>query len=150
MDAETVSGILQLAPLEGEGGRFRRVWSTDHGTAIYFLLSPGDFSAMHRLEGPELWHHYAGAPVRMLLLRSDGTHEEPVLGDDLARDERPLVVVDAGVWMGAETTGAWSLVGATMAPPFRDGGFELARRDALLASHPQAADRIRDLTRTPA
>ncbi len=33
-----------------------------------YRMRPGDFSALHRLGGPELWHHYAGASVQMLLL----------------------------------------------------------------------------------
>ncbi len=126
---------------------FRRTWVSEHGSAIYFLLRPGDFSAMHKLAGPELWHHYAGAPVRMLLLHPDRSVERPVLGDRLSAGERPMVVVEAGFWMGAETTGEWSLLGATMAPPYDPGGFVLGDRHELVALFPQAADDVVRLTR---
>ena len=118
MTGDEVARLLGLAPMPIEGGRWTQTWRDEHGSAIYFLMQPGDFSAMHRLDGPELWHHYAGAAVQMLLLDQDGQVNRPVLGDDLSAGQRPFVAVPAGVWMGARTTGDWSLVGTTMAPPF--------------------------------
>ncbi|HJX86519.1 MAG TPA: cupin domain-containing protein, partial [Gemmatimonadales bacterium] len=37
-------------------------------TAIYYLLPPGTFSAWHRVASDEVWHHYAGGPLRLYLL----------------------------------------------------------------------------------
>lgn len=126
---------------------FRQVWRSEEGTAIYFLLRPGDFSALHRLIGPELWHHYVGAAVRMLLLHPDGSVERRMLGVDLQNGERPVIAVEAGIWMGAETTGDWSLLGTTMAPPYDPDGFVLGDRERLITRYPDAADDIRRLTR---
>jgi len=140
--------LLGLEPLPDEGGLFAEVWRDPAGSAIYFLLRPGDFSAMHRLTVPELWHYYAGASVRMLLLHPEGTVEEAILGSDLLGGERPLVPVRAGVWMGAETTGEWTLLGTTMAPPFELNQFELGVRAWLVERYPAAADSIERLTRS--
>jgi hypothetical protein len=148
MTAQEVVELLGLEPLPGEGGMWTQTWRDDHGTAIYFLLSPEDFSAMHRLDGPEVWHHYAGAPVDLVLLGA--SIRRPRLGDDLAAGERPCVVIPAGVWMGAATTGEWSLVGTTMAPPWEPYRFELAERNRLSADFPEAVEDIRRLTREPA
>lgn len=142
-----VARLLDLEPLPVEGGLWRQTWSDEHGTAIYFLMQPGDFSAMHRLDIPELWHHYAGAPVRMLLLEPGGSVSRPLLGDGLADGQRPFVPVGAGVWMGAATLGAWSLVGTTMAPPFHREGFELGVLEELVERYPSAAAEIADLVR---
>lgn len=147
MEAAEIVDLLGLEPLPEEGGMFRQVWRSAHGTAIYFLLRPGDFSAMHRLTGPELWHHYAGAPVRMLLLLPDGGVDRPRLGSDLMAGERPLVAVEPEIWMGAETEGEWSLLGMTMAPAYDPEGFELGNRGRLIFDYPDAADDIRRLTR---
>jgi len=49
--------------------------------------------------------------------------------------------------MGASTTGDWSLVGATMAPPWHPGRFELGDRADLIGQYPPAACRIEELTR---
>lgn len=142
-----VIDLLGLEPLPEEGGMFRQTWRSPHGTAIYFLLRPGDFSAMHRLTGPELWHHYAGATAPMLLLHPDGSVGRPRLGDDLFAGERPVVAVEAGVWVGAETTGDWTLLGTTMAPAYDPDGFVLGHRESLMARYPEASDDIRRLTR---
>jgi len=144
---EQIVDLLELEPLSHEGGMFRRVWHNDYGSAIYFLLRPGDFSALHRLSGPELWHFYAGAPALLLLLHPDGSIERHFLGADLLAGHRPLAPVEAGVWMGAETTGEWTLLGTTMAPPYDPEGFELADRDELVPDYPAAADDIERLTR---
>lgn len=145
--AEVVA-TLGLEPLPEEGGMWREVWRDERSTAIYFLLQPGDFSALHRLDGPELWHHYAGAAVEMLLLGPDGAVERPVLGDDLSAGERPCVAVPAHTWMGASTRGEWSLVGTTMAPPYHHDGFELGDANRLIDQYPAAASEIAGLVRS--
>ncbi|WP_419916629.1 cupin domain-containing protein [Candidatus Poriferisodalis sp.] len=150
MHAHEVIELLGLEPLAGEGGQWAQTWRDGHSSAIYFLLRPGDFSALHRLGGVELWHHYSGAAVEMLLLEPDGTLLRPLLGADLAAGERPVVVVGAGTWMAAGTTGDWSLVGTTMAPPFDEASFELGERAALVAEFPEAADDIERFTRKDA
>ncbi|WP_419551819.1 cupin domain-containing protein [Candidatus Poriferisodalis sp.] len=147
MDADEVTELLGLTPLASEGGQWAQTWRDEHSSAIYYLMQPGDFSALHRLGGVELWHHYAGASVEILLLEPGGGVERPMLGDDLAPGQRPVVAVGPGVWMAAGTTGDWSLVGTTMAPAFTDAGFELGERDALVAAYPQAASDIARFTR---
>ena len=83
MTGPEVAALLGLEPLPHEGGMWAQTWIDDLSTAIYFLMQPGDFSAMHRLDGPEIWHHYAGDPVRLVLLHDDGMVTRPTLGDDL-------------------------------------------------------------------
>lgn len=146
MTGEEVAELLGLEPLPLEGGLWAQTYRGQASSAIYFLLQPGDFSAMHRLDITELWHHYAGAAVDMLLLEPDGGSEQPVLGDDLATGQRPVVVVEPGVWMGASTCGEWSLVGTTMAPPFNPSGFELGSIE-LAGQYPSVAERLVQLIR---
>ena len=147
LEADEVIHMLSLAPLPDEGGMYKEIWTTEAGSAIYFLARPDDFSSMHRLNRTELWHHYAGAPLQLILLDPDGSVRRPILGDNLVAGHRPLAVVDAGVWMGGYPLGPWTLAGTTMAPPFDAEGFELARPSELLATHPAAADEIKRLTR---
>jgi predicted cupin superfamily sugar epimerase len=141
-----IIALLGLEPLPHEGGMWAQTWIDDQGTGIYFLMRPGDPSKLHRLSSPELWHYYMGAPARLLLLHRDGTIERRILGADLAAGQRPCVAVPPGTWMAAETTGARTLVGTTMAPPYSDAGFELGDRQRLLAEYPGAADAIVRLT----
>ena len=147
MNADEVITALGLEPLPEEGGMWTRIWLDDHASAIYYLMRPGDFSAMHRLEATEIWHHYLGDAAGMLLLHPDGSVDQPILGKELADGQRPSVAVPAGVWMGASTLGDWTLVGATMAPPWDPAGFELGDRTDLAGRYPQAGNRIAALTR---
>ncbi len=145
-----VAELLQMAPLPDEGGWFVETYRDEHSTAILYLLIAPDISALHRLEGPELYHWHAGAPLEMLLLHPDGRVASPILGPDLTAGQRPQVVVPGGVWQGSiplGSEGSWSLVGTTMAPGFRPEAFTLGRRDDLVAGWPAAAERIARLTR---
>jgi hypothetical protein len=146
-EADDIIRILGLEVLPHEGGMWVQSYHDGHSTAIYFLIRDEDFSAMHLLTGPEIWHFYAGSPVQMLMLYPDGRVQEPMLGPNLSAGQRPQVIVPSGVWQGASSSGAWSLLGTTMAPPYHEDGFELAHAEALEESFPSASDRIRELTR---
>ena len=148
MNADDIAELLGMERLELEGGMLAQTWRDERSSAIYYLMRPGDFSALHRLAGPELWHHYAGAAVQMLLLEPGGAVSRPVLGDDLARGQRPMVAVPAGVWMAAGTTGEWSLTGTTMAPAFEPDFFELGNADELAEAYPEVAADIARFTRS--
>jgi predicted cupin superfamily sugar epimerase len=119
-----------------EGGYFRETWrdlpvggGRGSGTAIYYLLRHGQVSAWHRVDATEIWHFYAGSPLE-LRTRIDGAETRRVLGNDLARGERPQLVVPAGAWQSArsraEAPEGYTLVGCTVSPAFRFEGFELA------------------------
>jgi predicted cupin superfamily sugar epimerase len=97
-------------------------------TAIYYLLEAGCVSAWHRVtDASEVWHHYAGAPLRLsLATRLDGPVVEHVLGPALASGQRPQAVCPRGVWQSAVSLGDWSLCGCTVAPGFVFDSFELA------------------------
>ena len=140
--AERVAELLELDSLNPDSGKYANTWRDENSSAFYYLMSHGDFSALRRLTGPELWHHYAGDAVYVLLLQPDGTVNRLVLGDDLEAGQRPVVAAGAGVFMGAATVGQWSLVGTTMAPPFNLEKIELANPNELLAAYPDAASDI--------
>jgi predicted cupin superfamily sugar epimerase len=138
---------LALIPLPEEGGMYRQTYKDEHSTAIYFLVAPGDFSGLHRLAYPEVFHFYAGAPARMLLLRSEGGVEEPVLGLDFAAGNQPQVVVPPGTWQATETLGEWTLLGTTMAPGYTPECFELGSAHELAERYPAARERVERLAR---
>ena len=97
-------------------------------TAIYYLLEAGEVSHWHRVDAVEVWHYYAGAALE-LSLSDDGKIAVHRLGVDLASGERPQIIVPKGSWQSAASTGAWTLVGCTVAPAFEFSKFELAPKD---------------------
>ncbi|CAG0981346.1 hypothetical protein BURK1_01764 [Burkholderiales bacterium] len=143
---DQVRALFQMRPQEdGEGTLIHQNLDDGFGTAIVALTGGDHYSALHRLHATEVYHFYAGAPRRMLLLHPDGRIEEPVLGADYRAGQRPQVVVPAGVWQGSRSDGPWTLTGATMAPGYRSDGFELADVEELVRRYSSAARRIRDL-----
>jgi len=119
-------------------------------TAIYFFITarePATF--LHRLVSDEIFHFYDGGPLDILRLRPDGTWDVARLGLNLDAGERPQIVVPAGTWFGTELAAGAShcLVGCTVAPGFDFADFELAQGPELEARYPQAADRIRRMSR---
>ncbi|MFI5568009.1 cupin domain-containing protein [Streptomyces sp. NPDC051740] len=145
-----------LEPIPREGGRFRQTWAgparpdgRPEGTAVVVLLTdaPGDFSALHRLPADEIWHHYLGDPLHLLLLAPDGTARTPVLGPDVLDGQHVQLTVPAGTWMGARVAGAWTLFGCTMAPGFTYEGYEHGDAAELTARYPDQTALIMELCR---
>jgi hypothetical protein len=130
-DPAHVIDLLGLEP-HPEGGHFAETWRAESsntrpvGTAIYFLLRAGESSHWHRIDAAEIWHHYAGAPLRLSTWTDGAAIDQRVLGVDLDAGHRPQLVVAAGEWQAARTLGAWTLVGCTVSPGFEFDHFELA------------------------
>jgi predicted cupin superfamily sugar epimerase len=147
LTSDRIIELLDLVPLQPEGGHVRQTWLDERSSAIYYLVVAPDFSGLHRLEHLEIWAWHAGAPARMLLVDADGAVTEPVLGPDLAAGERPQVVVPAGTWQAAEPLGPWTLASTFVAPPYSDAIITFASAAELGVLHPEHADRIRRLCR---
>jgi predicted cupin superfamily sugar epimerase len=150
-EAQRIITALGLAPLPREGGWYKPTWRTPAGSAIYFLLTPADFSALHRLPQVEVWHFYSGDVVEHVQL-DPGTGNKTVtqLGPDILQGHSPQLVAQAGYWQGARIAvpeHGWALVGCTLAPPWAEQGFELADRSALQRQFPAHAEVIGVLTR---
>ncbi len=115
-----------------EGGWYAETWRAapgtggrGSGTAIYFLLCEGEVSAWHRVDATEIWHHYGGAPIE-LVISADGVGREVIALGPMSPTARPQAIVPPGAWQMARSTGAWTLVGCTVSPAFEFEGFELA------------------------
>ncbi|MBX9681100.1 MAG: cupin domain-containing protein [Gemmataceae bacterium] len=156
---------LGLQPHPREGGFFRETYRSEESlspdsiggryfgprsvsTAIYYLLKPGTFSALHRLKSDEVFHFYLGGPVRMLQLFPDGRSETIVLGSDLEAGQHLQVVAPRNVWQGTllEPGSEFALLGCTVAPGFDYVDYEHASRDEMLRTYPSQAEWIQQLT----
>jgi uncharacterized protein len=166
MDIDKVKQMLDLKPLPGEGGFYAESYRSSEklargslperytgerifGTAIYFLLTPETFSALHRLLSDEVYHFYLGDPVELLCLREDGSGEVLTMGSDLDCGMRLQIAVPRGTWQGSRLRpgGKFGLLGTTVAPGFEFADFELASRAVLSQRYPDFVEMIRELTR---
>ena len=124
---------LELKP-HPEGGHYREthrdartVAGRATSTAIYFLLARGERSHWHRIDAVEVWHYYAGDPLRLEIV--DGAKDLILrLGPNVHADEAPQAIVPAWAWQAAETLGDWTLCGCTVSAGCEFSGFELAAK----------------------
>jgi len=156
---------LSLEP-HPEGGYFKEMYRSDDqipssalparyqgdrcfGTSIYFLLEGDNFSAFHRIQSDEGWHFYAGNPVRIYTLTSNGIRIDIDMGSDPDKGQHLQYVIPFGYWFAAEVVepGGFSLVGCTVNPGFDFNDFELAKRSELINMFPQHEEIITRLTR---
>ena len=80
--ARALIARLGLESLPHEGGFFRRTWTSpiqlgdgrSVGSAITFLLTETDFSALHRLATDEIWCFHAGDAVEHVQLSAANPH----------------------------------------------------------------------------
>jgi predicted cupin superfamily sugar epimerase len=114
MTAEEIIATLNLAP-HPEGGFYRQTWVANAapgdrpaGTAIYFLLKASAPSHWHKVDATEIWHFYAGAPLR---LRTANTEQGPAsvqtLGTDIPAGHRASCRWITGNLPKLQATGRW-------------------------------------------
>ena len=134
-----------MTPLPVEATFFAQTYTSGGDVPVgtaglgLFCEDPPSRSLFHRLDHDEIWHFYAGDPLRLVLLHPDGSEEEVLLGGDVLGGEQQVqYVVPAGTWMAGEVApgGSWALFGCTMAPGFTPGCFEGGLVPELLRSHP--------------
>src|SRR5215218_3038500 len=130
-----------------EGGHYRELFRSAAGvqpedgrgaraalTTIYFLLRAGERSRMHRVESDEVWHHYEGAPLELVIAEGDFAAVLTLELGPVGPSSRPVEVVPAGCWQAARSTGEYTLVGCSVGP-----GFDFADFRMLDSSDPEAA-----------
>ena len=166
LSAEEIIELLNLKTLEIEGGFFRETYRSaltlpgealpnEYGgprsssTCIFYLLSAGDFSAIHKVKSDEIFHFYLGCSVRMLRLYPDGSSDEIILGSKILKGQNPLVIVPGGVWQGCipENNTGFALMGCTVSPGFDYADFTLGNRYELIKLYPERRELIKKLTK---
>jgi predicted cupin superfamily sugar epimerase len=166
LTADKIIALLNLKPHPEEGGYFVETYRSSEiisekalpsrykgvrsfGTAIYYLLTPETFSAMHQLRSDEIFHFYLGDPVEMLQLWPDGSGRILILGTDIMNGMKPQAVIPKGVWQGAKLIkdGKFALLGTTVSPGFEFFDYEFGHREELVKSYPKFREWIIALTR---
>jgi hypothetical protein len=153
---------LELIP-HPEGGFYRQTYKDDGlvegyqgidlvqphaaSTAIYFLMTEGNFSAFHRLKQDEVWHFYEGSALSVHIIKADGTYQEIRIGRNLEAGEVYQAVVKRGDIFGSCVDSRYALVGCTVAPGFEFEDFELLPKADLIAAYPMHQKLIKKLTR---
>lgn len=156
MQADDLISLLDLKPLPGEGGYFRRTYEggiaqdgrADFSVIYYLLTKEQPRSALHYLPIAETYHFYLGDPVEMLVLQPDNTAHELILGSDIVADQKVQTMVPANCWHGSYLCagGKFALLGTTMTPGYMDKDYKGADCDLLQKQYPDFAEQIEKLT----
>lgn len=114
------------------------------GAALYFLITPEAGVRPHRILSDQIYHHYAGDPLEVLLLFPDGQMEQSVVGSELASSMRPQLLIPAGAFHLARlrVSAGWALLGTTSWPAVAEGELEFADINDLQRRYPDAAHLI--------
>jgi predicted cupin superfamily sugar epimerase len=134
---------LDLSP-HPEGGWYRETWRSDltvgqsalppgytgsrsAGTAILFLLMPGQQSAWHTVRSAELWLHHRGSPLLLEVGPQTSVATTQLIGGDVLAGEQPQFVVPPGHWQRARPRDDHpTLVSCVVVPGFDFADFGLA------------------------
>ncbi len=134
--------------IESEGLPERFAEKRDISTAIYYLLQAGDFSAFHRIKSDEIWHHYEGGLLEIVVIAPSGEFEKYLLGKE--GNALPMLIVPHNCWFAARPYGSckYVLAGCTVAPGFDFLDFEMAEFQQLADKFPNQIELIKTLTRS--
>ena len=120
-----------------------------YGSALYFLVAPGAQIVMHRIRSDQLYHHYLGDPLEVLMLYPDGTGAVAVVGTDLAAGERPQLFVPGGTFHTSHLAPGgegYALLASTEWPGVEPPDVEHGDIEALMKAYPDFRYKIRAFT----
>jgi predicted cupin superfamily sugar epimerase len=128
-------------PAGYEGGR-------SLGNVFYFLVTPEARVLLHRIRSDQMYHHYLGDPLEVLLLYADGRSEVKRVGADLAAGMRPQLFIPGGTFHTARVAagGEYALLGTSVWLRAEPADVELGEIDQLSAVFPAARDEIAAFT----
>ena len=123
--------------------------SRPFGSVLYFLVTPEAQIRLHRVRSDQMYHHYLGEPLEVLLLYPDGTGEIKVVGSDLAAGMRPQLFIPGGTFHISRLRAGsnFALLGTTEWPGFEPSDLELGDPNKLTADYPALRDEIKDFMR---
>jgi predicted cupin superfamily sugar epimerase len=110
------------------------------GSCLYFLVTASAGIAAHRIWSDQIYHHYAGAPLDVLLLHRDGSVTRHRVSGDLRGGERPQLLIPAGTYhLGRVADPAsWALLGTTSWPAVAADEVEMTSIGELATAYPGA------------
>lgn len=138
------------SPLKIPGGALPEAYEGDRpfGSALYFLVTPEAQIVLHRIRSDQLYHHYLGDPLEVLMLYPDGGGTVTTVGPDLTRGERPQLFIPGGTFHTSRLlpqTG-YALLASTEWPGVEPPDVEHGDAEALMRAYPDFKEQIRAFT----
>jgi predicted cupin superfamily sugar epimerase len=132
------------AALPGFAGERRRA------SVLYFLVTPDAHIALHRIKPTQMYHHYLGDPLEVLLLYEDGTGTIETVGS-LADGLSPQLLIPGQTWhaswLPAERD--YAMLATTEWPAVEPDDVEVGDATRLTEDYPAFADALERFARRP-
>ena len=115
------------------------------GGFLYFLVTQEAHIRLHRILSDQMYHHYFGDPLEVLLLYPDGKSEVRVVGSDLAAGMRPQLLVPGNTFHAGRIRrggGRHALLGTSVWLRAEPSDVEMGNAEALAAAYPTATTAI--------
>ena len=137
-DLQIPAGFL---PADYQGGR-------PLGGVFYFLITPQAPVRLHRIRSDQMYHHYLGDPLEVLLLHPRGEAEVRVVGSDLAAGMRPQLLIPGRTFHAARVRAGvgYALLGTSVWARAEPADVEMGDPEQLLAAYPSARAAIAGFT----
>lgn len=144
--AETYRSSLKI-PADGlpevyEGG------VRPYASALYFLVTPEAGIVLHRIRSDQLYHHYLGDPLEVLMLYPDGGGAIATVGTDLKSGMRPQLLIPGGTFHTSRLIpeAGYALLASTEWPGVEPPDVEPGDAEALMSAYPDFRQEIHAFT----
>jgi predicted cupin superfamily sugar epimerase len=118
------------------------------GNVLYFLVTPQASVQLHRIRSDQMYHHYLGDPLDVLLLYPDRRQEVTRVGSDLSSGMRPQLFIPGGTFHTARVAqgGAYALLGTSVWARAEPADVEMGNPNRLMDTYPNARAAIKSFT----
>jgi predicted cupin superfamily sugar epimerase len=115
-----------------------------YASALYFLVTPDAQIVMHRIRSDQLYHHYLGDPLEVLMLYPDGSGAVAIVGSDLGSGMRPQLLVPGGTFHTSRLApgAGYALLASTEWPGVEPPDVEQGDIDVLAEAYPEFREEI--------
>ena len=128
------------------GGALPAVYGSarSYGSALYFLVTPEAPVILHRIRADQIYHHYLGDALDVLLLYPDGTGRVAAVGSALDAGMRPQLLIPGGTFHAARVhaSGSYALLGTSTWPGVEPPDVEMGDAERLKSAYPALAHEI--------
>jgi predicted cupin superfamily sugar epimerase len=104
---------------------------------------------LHRIRSDQLYHHYLGDPLEVLMLFPEGSGATATVGSDLESGMRPQLLVPGGTFHTSRLTPGgvgYALLASTEWPGVEPPDVEHGDAEALMDAYPDFREEIRAFT----
>ena len=138
------------SPLKIPTGTLPHAYESErpYASALYFLVTPQAQIVMHRIRSDQLYHHYLGDPLEVLMLFPDGTGAVAAVGSDLAAGQRPQLFIPGGTFHTSRlaSEASFALLASTEWPGVEPPDVEHGDIEELMMAYPDFREQIRAFT----